>query len=282
MSEDLSYFSGRFPPPLRRAQEAMEQRGLALPASALRVLAREVILRVSRAEPLLVPAMLRPSTSEIDALCDALMSQDETAASEMVRASRLGGMTADVLYHVYIAEAVRRLGVRWERDEATSAEVVLGAGRVYAILRDLRAVFLAEQLTAPPGAEAVFAAVPGEVHGLGATMAADALRRKGWDITLILGLGHGSLVEEIARLRPAMVGISIAQSSMTFAVARLIVALRVRCPQVWVLVGGPVIADDPDVTRIVDADAGAATIDDGIALMNAHLAELNRLHSDRA
>jgi hypothetical protein len=69
---------------------------------------------------------------------------------------------------------------------------------------------------------------------------------------------------------------------MTFAVARLIVALRVRCPQVWVLVGGPVIADDPDVARIVDADAGAATVDDGIALMNAHLADLNRLHSDRA
>jgi MerR family transcriptional regulator, light-induced transcriptional regulator len=282
MSDDHTVFSGFLPQPVRRAQEVMEQRGQNLSVSALRVLAREVILRVSRAEIPAVVQTSRPATSEIDALCDALVSHDDTAGAEMVRTARLDGMPADVLYHAYIAEAVRRLGLRWERDEASSAEVILGAGRVYAILRELRTVFLADRMTAPLGAEAVFAAVPGEVHGLGATIAADTLRRKGWDITLLLGLGHAALVEEIARLQPAMVGLSIAQSSMTFAVARLIVALRVRCPQVWILVGGPVIADDPEVARIVDADAGACSIDEGIALMDRHLAEMNRLHSDRA
>lgn len=260
----------------------MERRGQPIPTVALRVLAREVILRVSRIDSPIPPQSLRPATSEVDALCDALVSHDESAGAEMVRIARQGGMPAEVLYHSYIAEAVRRLGQRWERDEATAAEVILGAGRVYAILRDLRTVFLAERLTAPLGAEAVIAAVPGEVHGIGATIAADTLRRKGWDITLLLGLGHTALVEEIARLKPAMVVLSIAQSSMTFAVARLIVALRVRCPQVWVMVGGPVISHDPDVTRIVDADAGASSIDEAVVLLEQHLVELNQLHSDRA
>lgn len=210
------------------------------------------------------------------------MSHDDRAGSEMVRTARLGGMPADVLYHAYIAGAARRLGQRWDRDEATAAEVILGAGRIYTILRELRTVFLSEHLVAPPGAEAVLASVPGEVHGIGVTIASDMLRRKGWDIDLVLGLGHSALVEEIARLRPTMVGLSLAQSSMTFAAARLIVALRVRCPQVRVLVGGPVIADDPDVARIVDADAGARTIEEGIDLMDAQLAALNRLRSERA
>jgi methanogenic corrinoid protein MtbC1 len=210
------------------------------------------------------------------------MSHDENAGAEMVRAARLGGMPAEILYHGYIADATRRLGQRWDRDEASSAEVVLGAGRIYAILRELRTVFLAEHLAAPPGAEAVIACVPGDVHGIGATIVADTLRRKGWDITLLLGRSHSSLVEEIAGHRPTMVVLSIAQSAMTFAVARLIVALRVRCPQVWVMVGGPVVTEDPNVARIVDADAAARSIDEGAALLELHLDALNRLRSDRA
>lgn len=280
MNDDRAYFSGPLPQPVRQVQADLERRGQPISETALRVLAREVILRISRTEGLKLPATARPTTSEIDALCDALVSHDEFAGADMVRTARLGGMPADVLYHTYIAEAARRLGQRWERDEMTASEVILGAGRIYAILRELRTVFLAEYLDAPPGAEAIIAAVPGEVHGIGATIAADTLRRKGWEIQLMLGHGHSALVEEIAQRKPTMVGLSFAQSSMTFAVARLIVALRVRCPQVWVLVGGPVIADDPDVARIVDADAGAGSIEEGVALLESHLAALNRLRSD--
>jgi hypothetical protein len=60
------------------------------------------------------------------------------------------------------------------------------------------------------------------------------------------------------------------------------VALRVRCPQVWVVVGGAAVAADPDIVRLVDADAGARTIDEGVAQIESHLADLNRLLSDRA
>jgi MerR family transcriptional regulator, light-induced transcriptional regulator len=282
MNDDRAFFSSALPQPVRQAQADMERRGQQLSATALRVLAREVILRISRTESPQLPATARPSNSDIDALCDALLSNDEQAGAEMVRAARLGGMSADVLYHGYIAEATRRLGQRWDRDEASSAEVILGAGRIYAILRELRVVFLAEHLVAPPGAEAVVASVPGDVHGIGTSIAADTLRRKGWNISLLLGLNHSALVEEIAALKPTMVVLSLSQSPMTFAVARLIVALRVRCPQVWVLVGGPVITADPDVARLVDADAGASSIDEAVALLERHLDALNRLRSDHA
>jgi hypothetical protein len=79
-----------------------------------------------------------------------------------------------------------------------------------------------------------------------------------------------------------MVVLSVSQSSLTFAAARLIVALRVRCPQVWVLVGGPVVTEDPDVARIIDADAAARSIEEGAALLESHLDALNRLRSGRA
>lgn len=277
MTEDFTPIPALLVPQVARAHESLERRGETLPMAALRVLAREVILRVSRSEsPVALPRDL-PGNASIEHLCDALLSRDDTAAADLVQAARLDGMSADTIYHVYLAEAARRLGQRWDRDEATAAEVILGAGRIYAILRDLRTVFLAERLVAPPGAEAVFASVPGEVHGIGATIAADTMRRKGWDIGLRLGLGHDALVEEIARMQPTMLGLSASLPSMTFATARLIVALRIRCPQIWVLIAGPIVAQDPDIARIVDADASAATMDEALELLNGHLADLNRL-----
>jgi methanogenic corrinoid protein MtbC1 len=281
MTEGYHPIPGLLVPQVARAHEHLERRGTALPVAALRVLAREVILRVSRSEsPVALPPDL-PGNAAIEHLCDALLSQDDTAAADLVQTARLDGMSADTIYHAYLAEAARRLGTRWDRDEATAAEVILGAGRIYAILRDLRSVFLAERLTAPPGAEAVFASVPGEVHGIGATIAADTMRRKGWDISLRLGLGHDALVSEIARMQPAMLGLSASLPSMTFATARLIVALRIRCPHIWILVAGQIVGHDPDIARIVDADASAATMDEAAALLEGHLADLTRLAVQR-
>lgn len=286
MSDNHGVFSGQLVPPLLRAKDHLERRGQTLPPAALRLLAREVILRVGRASEAVgvisENAGNRPSRAEIECLCDALMSQDAAAGTDMVRDARQGGMPAETLYHHFIAQAVRLLGERWERDEATAAQVILGAGRVYAILRDLRTVFLTEHLLAPPGAEAVFATVPGEVHGIGVTIAADTMRLRGWDITLRVGLGHDALVEEIARLRPTMVGLSASLPSHTLPTARLIVALRVRCPHVWIILAGGLVAQDPGIAELVDADAGTADIETAATLLDQHLADLTRLTARRA
>lgn len=279
MPEDNTAFSTGYLAPLERARRFLERRGTQLPDAALRALAREVILRVSRAaeEPMAQLMGPKVGAAEIAALCDALLSPEDAEAAEMVRAARLSGMPAAVIYHVYLAGAARMLGDRWDRDEATVPQVIIGAGRVYGILRELREAFLAERLIAPPGAEAVFASIPGEVHGIGITMAADTMRQRGWDITLRLGLGHADLVESIAALSPTMVGLSSSLSGSTFAIARLIVALRVRCPQVWIILGGNIVAADPEIGAIVDADAAAAEIETGAELMAKHLDKLNRL-----
>ncbi len=283
MSEEYATFSVSDLAPLTRARQVLEQRGGDLPQVALKALAREVILRLAQksADEVVVLADRRPDTAEVAALCDALMSEDETAAPGMVRLARLDGMTADVLYFGYIAEAVRMLGTRWEHDEATVSQVIIGAGRVYGILRELRTVFLAARRMHPPGAEAVFAQVPGETHTIGVTMAADAMRRRGWEIDLKLGYSHDALVDEIVRSRPTMVGLSASTTQQTFALARLIVAIRVRCPQVWILVAGQIVPLDPHLRDLVDADAVAGTLDDAAAALNGHLAELTRLISKK-
>jgi MerR family transcriptional regulator, light-induced transcriptional regulator len=279
MSEEYASISMVGLAPLTRARQVLEARGTDLPQVALKALAREVILRITHksGDGAALAADRGPDTAEIAALCDALMSEDDAAAPEMVRLARMGGMSADVLYFGYIAEAVRMLGTRWERDEATVSQVIIGAGRVYGILRELRTVFLAERRSHPPGAEAIFAQVPGEIHTIGVTMAADAMRRRGWEINLKLGLSHEALVDEIARLQPTMVGLSASTLPQTFALARLIVALRVRCPQVWILVAGQIVPLDAHLRDLVDADTVAGTLDEAADALEGHLAEVTRL-----
>lgn len=278
MSDEHDIFSASGAHPVVRARMVMERRGADLPQVALKALAREVILRIAQ-KPLAGPDLALPGVdaAAVVRLCDALLAPDDTLAADLVRTARLGGMSADLLYFDYIAEAVGMLGARWDRDETTVSQVIIGAGRVYGILRELRTVFLAERLAYTPGAEAVFAQVPGEIHTIGVTMAADALRRKGWEIDLRLGLGHDALVEEIARMQPTMVGLSASTLQQTFALARLIVALRVRCPQVWILVAGQIVPLDAHLCDLVDADAVAGTLDEAVAAMDGHLAELARL-----
>ena len=75
------------PAPLDRARQYLERRGESLPETALRALAREVILRVPRAAQDAETAFATPETvhqadrAEIEALCDALLSPDDAAAA---------------------------------------------------------------------------------------------------------------------------------------------------------------------------------------------------------
>jgi hypothetical protein len=170
MSEDHAFFSGSLPQPVRQAQVFMERRGQQLSATALRVLAREVILRVSRIEAPVVPVAVRPATSEIDALCDALLSHDDEAGAEMVRTARMAGMPADVLYHAYHrrgrAPDWPALGPR--RGIGCRSHPGCRAG-LCDPARPARRSFLAEHLVAPPwGRGDLCQSVPGEVHGIGA------------------------------------------------------------------------------------------------------------------
>ncbi len=282
MSDDRRVFSEAQGHPIARARTVLERRGAELPEVALRALAREVILRIAKRPAVSSePNPQWPTDEAVALLCDALVSPDEQQAANVVRAARLGGMSTEALYFGFIAKAVALLGTRWEQDLLTVSDVIIGAGRVYGILRELRTVFLAERLPHTPGATAVFAQVPGEIHTIGVTMAADAMRRRGWEIDLRLGLGHDALVSEIGRLQPAIIGLSASTRQQTFSLARLIVALRICCPQVWILVAGQIAEQDAHLRDLVDADAVAATMDEAAAALDAHLRELTEMSQRR-
>jgi MerR family transcriptional regulator, light-induced transcriptional regulator len=249
-----------------------------LPADAVQALASEVIARLSSRGPVVTPS--EGDTAEvvidhrmdqrIDLLCHALLAIDDREATDLVMQAHAEGASVETLYLGYLAEAARRLGRWWQDDRVGSVEVVIGAGRIYAIMRGLRRLFAPGQMR-DSRFRAVFASVPGETHMLGVAMAADLLTMHGWEIDLRAGLDHDSLVAEVGSVAYPIIGLSASSTRMLFPLARLIVALRVSNPGAWIIVSGPIVAMEPEVAHLVDADAAATDFTEAEAMMESYL-----------
>jgi MerR family transcriptional regulator, light-induced transcriptional regulator len=281
MNNRTRHFDGPFPDSLTKAKALLQDRGSNLPEAAVRALAREVIGRLDRCKPHGFAIDAAPTLDQVTELCDALLGSDNEAGHRLVMAARANGMPIETLHLAYIAEAARMLGTRWENDDASVSQVIIGAGRIYGILRTLRELFVSVRLQRPDRYRAAFASTPGEIHTLGVTMAADHLRRKGWQIDMKAGLTHDALVEAISHDDYPIIGLSASSPMMIFPLARLIVALRVTNPGAWIMIGGQIVKEEPHIQSLVDADGIVTDIQSAEAQMEAQVAGAPTDHSEQ-
>lgn len=230
-----------------------------LPKTALTDLAKEVVKRVANNLRAPIPLELRPTSAQIDELCQALLSQDPLAAIGLIEQAQRKGFSYDTLCQIYLAGAAARLGEWWDEDHLSFYKVTIAASGIYAILRTLRL-----QRTLPVQdlrRSAIFASVPDDTHTLGITVAADMARDRGWDITLLTGLSHDALVEEVESQDTALIGLSASGKRVLPAVLKLIVALRLCKPKARIMICGRLAAMDLHLDGIVGADVAAADFD---------------------
>jgi len=233
-----------------------------LPDSALSALAEEVVSRVAKNLTRPVAPEFVPGSEEIDTLCDALLSEDHSAAPAFIEAVRRAGTSYEVLCQAYLGAAAQRMGERWDNDKVSFYRVTIGAGRIYAILRVLRT----ERPVATPDMRraAVFASVPGENHTLGITMASDMARERGWDIELFVGLTHEDLVQTLEKRKPALIGLSASGIRSLTALTKLIVALRISHPGVQIMICGQIVNCKLSLVGVTGADAVAHDFESAI------------------
>jgi len=255
---------------LNRALSAVEGARHKLPEDALRVLAQEVLERVARQNPL-QPAKPAPA-QEIETLCEALLSDDRQASSDFVLHAQARGIAQDVICLSYLAVAAARLGEMWDQDRVSFLQVTVAVGRIYALMRSLRRTMPALPVT--EARTATFVSVPGEDHTLGVAMAAELLRTKGWNIHLLLGLGHNRLVDELATMKPRLLGISASGKRSLGSLTRLLVAIKLSMPASQILVCGQIDPEDVDVIGVSGADSVAIGFE-------AAAAELERMSNLR-
>lgn len=236
----------------------LEKLASRLPADAVQSLANEVVARLSANLHSSSAGSLAPTPEPIEQLCRALLSNDPYAGAAMI--SRLGSekTSAEDIYTLYLTAAARRLGEMWEADEISFAEVTIGASRILAIMRELRETFRPKRPLSDRAA--LFAAVPGEQHTIGITMAADLLRREGWDIDLLVGATHEEIIEVVVGTNALVVGLTAHGAQSLAALFRLVFAIRIVNPVVHVLVCGNIVEEAEDILALTWADGYARDI----------------------
>lgn len=248
-------------------QTRLRKLGSHLPEELVKDLAAEVIRRLAETHVDATP--LPPSDDQIEHLCHALLSDDDTAGAQFISDARSEGVSVTSIYLNYLAGAARMLGKWWEEDHVSFMDVTRGTSRMYAIMRALRHSF------APASSSltkiAVFASVPGETHILGVRMAADLFRKVGWDIELKIGKTHDELVAEIMQSEATVIGLSASGARSVKPLSRLVLALRIGKPTAAIFVSGNIITEEEDTIALLDIDGMVTDIEAAKVLATAHL-----------
>lgn len=240
-----------------------------LPQDAVEKLAQEVVRRLKFRLPRGLHASGMPNEEEIDQLCEALLSPDPVAGDRIILAARKEGASPEQVYLGYVAEAARQLGIMWEEDQVTFADVSVASSRLYRIIRGLRHVIDTPFADASNERHVLFALVPGDTHTLGIEMATDLFRRDGWDVTLSVGDAHDDIVArtEDDRFRAIVL---VAHSERTLPnLISLVLALRITQPMAHIVVAGNIVGQHEDVDILVGADDVIADVETAVARLRA-------------
>ena len=236
----------------RRALASANAMPEVLSRGSVNVLARDVISR-----------LVTRNAGELNAagrtMADALLSPDDGACLRLTTRLIAGGVTVEEVYLTHLAGAARFLGLRRQLDDLTSAQMTIAAARIYAIIRGLGAQFAGDGR--PDGRHAVFATVPGEMHTLGVTMAADLFRRDGWEIDLKVGRAHDELLAELEISDFAILGLSVSTPESLQELIRLVAAVRIAHPHAKIVVAGQLAEIEPNLQDLTDADEVSSKLD---------------------
>ncbi len=256
---------------LRREQSRLARLTRRLPEATVEILAREVLTGLGKRNaplPGQKPDGLPAVTPEsIERLARALIADEKDPATDMVFNLFEEGAGLDHVYLDHLAPAARLLGAWWDLDEISFSDVAIGTGRIYGIMRHVR-TYAGPAAAGDRTRSAVFAAVPGEAHTLGITMAADLFRERGWKVKALLGRSHDEIMTEISRDRSPVIGLSSGGPRTVEPLARLIVAIRMARPTAHVMVGGAAIRQAGSRVRLSDPDSTVSDMKQAQALID--------------
>lgn len=256
----------------REARAALRLQRSVLPDRAVQLLADEVVVRLAKRFKPEVGSLAPANVIATDVFCNALISDDSDAAMAMIRQEKRDGLSLEAIYLGTLSDAARRLGEMWEDDNLSFLQMSVAAGRIFAIMRHMRSQIVSPTRDATVR-QALFATVPGELHTLGVTMAADMFRDRGWEIDLRTAYEHEELLASITDRPYRIIGLSAGHPSTMLALTRLVVALRITHPQAHIIVSGRIVAELPDINLLIRADSVLGAQDDAVAHMDRLFAQ---------
>ncbi len=201
---------------------------------------------------------------------------DGESTSTYVRALLDNGASQEQVFLDLLAPCARWLGERWEDDTYDFSQVTIGLWRLQRVLHEQsrRSTPIARPDTSIH--RALMAAVPGAQHTFGVVMAAEFFGRAGWDVECEAKATWAGLQSQLSRNWFDMFGLSVATGDSIAHVASAILDMREASanPRIFVMVGGPMAAQMPDLAALCGADAMASDAAAAVQAANGVVAQL--------
>ena len=195
----------------------------------------------------------------IDEFVQLLLTNEIEVAYAYIDSVRVRGVSLSAIYLELLAPAARNLGMQWDEDRVSFADVTVALCRLHDVMRNLGAVQPTQLDTLPQGRRVLLVPVPGEQHTFGLLMVADFFRRAGWDVNNDSITSASELVSLVRQDWFTIIGLSVGCEAHLDSVASTIHALRrnARNRSLGVMVGGSLVARRPELATQLGADAMA-------------------------
>jgi methanogenic corrinoid protein MtbC1 len=212
--------------------------------------------------------LLGPQTTETFARMAVSREPDSLIA--FVGGLLQAGVSLDTIYTALLVPAARRLGEYWDDDTASFTDVTVGLGRLQQVVRALGWKTPSHHDDARLGRSAYFALGPGEQHMFGLFLIEDFFRRAGWRTWIETTATAQDMIETVRGHWFDVFGISLSVETHLDDVAETIRAVRSasRNPGLFVMVGGRVFLDRPELLDRVAADATASSGGEALLVAN--------------
>ncbi|HKL41795.1 MAG TPA: cobalamin-dependent protein [Clostridia bacterium] len=206
---------------------------------------------------------------EYPLLIDALIKGNYTRCLELVKTKINLDSDIKKFYQSIIHPAMYEIGLLWQKNMISVAQEHLASAMVQRLISE---IYLKNNRTSNENkyGQGVITAIANEYHEIGTRMVADVLELEGWDIK---HLGADTPIEALVGFlkseQPYFVGISATMAFNVNSVKKVINRIRSieGLKEMKILVGGKVFNENPDLWKIVDADAWGKDIQNTVDIV---------------
>jgi len=229
--------------------------------------------------------------SYAESCCNACLELSSTDLVLYAKDLFAKGLDIETLYLDIIPPSIRRLHDLWEKDLISFLEVTTSTWNIKRLIFALSPDFITpNELTIAPGShrfQALVTCAEGAQHNLGPLIVSQYLQRKGWSV--LPGFDHQekAILELVENNWVDLFCVSISLSSQVPNLKNWIAKVKAKSQNsgIQFLLGGPLIALQPDLIDVLGADLICKNVRDvhtmGMKLVSVHrkARKLNQLNA---
>jgi len=203
-----------------------------------------------------VPAHPSVSDAHIDALMLLLLQDDAGPSANYVKELFAQGIELEELYLNLLTPVARKLGERWESDEADFTQVTVALWRIKQLMYDLSPIFQEYAEYKQQGKSVMLVPLPGSQHTLGLFMVSEFFARAGWRVWGELAATEADILRMAKTQWFDVVGLAASVREQFPDLKRMIAEVRSVSlnPHVGIMIGSPVFNQNPDLIEDLGAD----------------------------